>query len=444
MKKQIEGKLTKGSIAQHVIKMSLAASVGLAAIFLVDLVDIYFLSLLGKDEITAAVGYASTIIFFTTSLSIGFAIVMTALVSRSIGERDHEIASRWMTNVFALTIIITSPIAILIWICIPFFLEMLGAQGSSLDMASTYLRILIPSAPILGFAMSSASVLRSLGDAKRAMLATVGGAVVNAVFDPFFIFTLDLGIEGAAYATVLARLSVFYLAFYPLKKYHDMHIYFDWRLFKKDLRPMIQIFVPAVLTNLATPIGNAYVMFAISKFGESAVAGISVIGRLTPVAFAVVYATSGAVGPIIGQNYGAKYIDRVQETLSNTLQFLLIYVILTSIILWLLADTIAASFHLDAEGKELVILFCKYISITFFLNGAIFVSNAAYNNLGKAKVSTYINFAKATIFTMPFVYFGAEYYGAIGILVGQALGASIIGIAAILYAFQFIRNLKSN
>lgn len=213
MKNQTEGKFTKGSIAGHVIKMSLAASVGLAAIFLVDLIDIYFLSLIGKDEITAAVGYASTIIFFTTSLSIGFAIVMTALVSRAIGAKNYELANRLMTNVFALTLLITTPIAILTWIFIPFFLELLGANGSTLDLASSYLRILIPSVPILGFAMSSASVLRSLGDAKRAMYSTVSGAIVNGIFDPIFIFTFDLGIEGAAIATVLARVSVFSLPF---------------------------------------------------------------------------------------------------------------------------------------------------------------------------------------------------------------------------------------
>jgi putative MATE family efflux protein len=444
MKNQSEGKLTKGSIAGHVIKMSLAASVGLAAIFLVDLIDIYFLSLIGKDEITAAVGYASTIIFFTTSLSIGFAIVMTALVSRAIGAKNHELANRLMTNVFALTLLITTPIAILTWIFIPFFLELLGAKGSTLGLASSYLRILIPSVPILGFAMSSASVLRSLGDAKRAMYSTVGGAIVNGIFDPIFIFTFDLGIEGAAIATVLARVSVFFFAFYPLKKIHEMSIQFKWLFFKKDFKTMVNIFIPAVLTNLATPIGNAYVMFAISKFGESAVAGISVVGRLTPVAFAVVYASSGAVGPIIGQNFGANFIDRVQETLSKTLEFLLVYVIATSIILFVLAEQIASSFHLDEEGKLLVIVFCKYIAMTFFLNGAIFVSNAAYNNLGKAKVSTYVNFAKATMFTIPFVYYGAEYYGVVGVLIGQAVGASIIGVIAILYAFQFIRNMKPN
>jgi Na+-driven multidrug efflux pump len=78
------------------------------------------------------------------------------------------------------------------------------------------------------------------------------------------------------------------------------------------------------------------------------------------------------------------------------------------------------------------------------MNGAIFVSNAAYNNLGNAKMSTYVNFAKATFFTIPFVYYGALYYGAVGIIVGQAVGASIIGTIAILYAYNFTNNLKPN
>jgi|JI8StandDraft_1071087.scaffolds.fasta_scaffold75931_2 putative MATE family efflux protein len=444
MKHQISAKLTTGSIYQHVIKMSLAASIGLASIFLVDLADIYFLSLLNMDEITAAVGFGGSILFFTTSMSIGFAILMTALVSRSIGALDKTTANRWMTNVYALTLIVSIPVAVVVYIFTPSLLRMIGAHGLSLELGESYLRILIPSVPIFSLAITSGSVLRALGDAKRAMYSTIGGAVVNAILDPIFIFNFNLGIEGAAYASFLARIAVFFIAFMPLKTIYKMHIEFNWIFFKKDLKPMLSIFFPAVLTNLATPIGNAYVMYAIADFGESAVAGISVIGRLTPVAFSVVYASSGAVGPIIGQNYGANLISRVQETITKTLQFILYYVIISSIVLWLLADSIADSFGLDSEGKYLVVVFCKYLSFTFFMNGAIFVSNAAYNNLGNAKMSTYVNFAKATFFTIPFVYYGALYYGAVGIIVGQAVGASIIGTIAILYAYNFTNNLKPN
>ncbi|WCL49869.1 MATE family efflux transporter [Leptospira sp. GIMC2001] len=436
-----KGKFVTGSIWRHVIVMSLTASVGLIAIFFVDLVDIYFLSILGESEIAAAVGFAGAILFFMIALSIGLSITMTALVSKSLGSGNRARAIGWMANVYLLIVYITVPISIVVWIFIPELLSMIGAEGKVLSLGMDYLRIIVPSSPILALAMGSGAVLRAIGDAKRSMFSTMGGAIVNAVLDPIFIFYFELGIEGAAVATVCSRFAILAIALHPLYHLHKMFDGFHFNHFRLELREMMKIFFPAALTNLATPIGNAYVMFTIAAFGESAVAGMSVIGRLAPVAFAVVFASSGAVGPIIGQNFGAERFDRLMETLTKSYYFVFGYVVFISIVLYAMSDWIADWFYLEDSAREIVILFCKYISITFSLNGAMFVSNAAYNNLGLAKYSTYFNFAKATIFTIPFVYFGSIWWNAPGVIFGQAIGASIIGAISILFSYKLIQNL---
>ena len=101
------------------------------------------------------------------------------------------------------------------------------------------------------------------------------------------------------------------------------------------MRPIMTIAGPAVLTNLATPIGSGFVLRTMSQFGDSAVAGAAIMGRITPVAFAAVFALSGAVGPIVGQNAGAGLYDRVRSTLRNALVFNVVYVALVWLILWL-------------------------------------------------------------------------------------------------------------
>ena len=128
------------------------------------------------------------------------------------------------------------------------------------------------------------------------MWATLSGGIVNAILDPLFIFGFGWNIEGAAIASVIARFSVLFFSLYPLIRSHQLVALpsmVQWRL---NIRPIIAIAIPAIITNTATPIGNAIVTTGIAQYGEDFVAGFAVIGRLTPVCFAVIFALSGAVG----------------------------------------------------------------------------------------------------------------------------------------------------
>ena len=418
--------------------MTSAAAVGLMTLFVVDLVDMFFLSLLGEVALAAAVGYAGSILFFTTSISIAFAITSGALVSRSIGSQRREDASRYATNVLAFGVCFSFIISLLIWFNIPHFLDLLGATGRAKILAQQYLQIIIPSMMVLGVAMAGTGILRAVGDAKRSMYATVSGGLVNAVLDPIFIFGLDLGIQGAAIASVIARLVVMLVALHGVVKVHNLLDRFSFSAFIGDLKDIIRIAGPAMLTNVATPIGNAYVMISLAKFGDGAVAGMSIIGRVIPVAFGMVFALSGAVGPIIGQNFGAQKFGRVRETLRDALAFCTGVVVLVSLILYLLQNQIVSVFSAGEDAAELIRFFCTWVSLSFVFNGSLFVANAAFNNLGYAHYATIYNVAKATLGTLPFVYFGAMIGGAPGVLAGQAIGSVCVGTLAIFAGFKIV------
>ena len=175
-----------------------------------------------------------------------------------------------------------------------------------------------------------------------------------------------------------------------------------------------------------------------SKFGDSAVAGMSVIGRVSPVAFAIVFAVSGAIGPIIGQNLGVGRLDRVKEALSKSFWFICLIVIVVSIILFSFKGLLITIFQLKRDAINLIYAFTLFVSISYIFVGAGFVANAAFNNLGRSSYPLVINILKATILRMPFVYIGAKYYGAVGVLMGRAIGALIIGLIAYLYAYVYI------
>ncbi|MCL1048400.1 MATE family efflux transporter [Shewanella abyssi] len=435
-------KFVQGSILRHILVMSSTAAVGISALFVVDLMDIFFLSLLGEQELAAAVGYAGTISFFTTSIGIGLSIALGALVSRAIGAKEIEKAKRLLLNSAVVTLVISVVVAICVFIFIPELLALVGATGKTAELAASYLYILVPSMPLICLAMALGSALRAVGDAKLSMISTLVGGGVNAVFDPIFIFMFAMGIEGAAVASVLARLAVLVVAARGVIVKHNLFGRFNKEHFIADLTPIFAIAGPAMLTNVATPIGNAVVTRAIADFGDSYVAGWAVLGRLIPVSFGMIFALSGAVGPIVGQNYGAMEFGRVKESLTRAIQFCCAYVLVVSVLLFFSRNQIISVFDMKGDAAELILFFCSYIAVFFIFSGVLFVANASFNNLGKAKYSTLFNVGKATIGTIPFVYFGALWGGVHGVLVGQAIGSIIFGVLGVLMAYRLVDKVR--
>ncbi len=197
-----------------------------------------------------------------------------------------------------------------------------------------------------------------------------------------------------------------------------------------DIAPLAIIAVPAILTQLATPIGSAYITRSMAQFGEDAVAGMAIVARITPVAFGTIFALSGAVGPIIGQNFGAGQHDRVREAFRDAMIFTLVVVIGMTALLFLFRAPIADLFGAQGIARELVFLFCGPLALAFIFNGQIFVANSAFNNLGHPFYSTWINWGRQTLGTVPFVWVFANWMGAPGVLIGQAAGGVIFGFIA--------------
>ena len=190
---------------------------------------------------------------------------------------------------------------------------------------------------------------------------------------------------------------------------------------------------------MATPVGQALITRMVAGYGEAAVAGMAIAGRLTPVAFAMLFALAGAVGPIFGQNLGAGRMDRVARTFREAVLFTGLVIVAVSAVLFLLRAPLADLFHAEGLTRDLLYLFCGPLSLFFFFNGLIFVSNAACNNLGAAMQSTAVNWARHTIGTVPFAYVGAQWWGAQGVLIGQSVGGIVFGLLAVWLAWRVIR-----
>lgn len=427
---------------RHVVQMSLTASVGLMAIFAVDFVDMVFIAMLGNDALAAAVGYAGTLLFFTNSINIGLSIAAGSLVAREIGAGRSEQAQRYATSVAMLAVFTGLLVPLLVWLNLQSLLAALGATGEVQQLAARYVQIIMPTMAVMGIAMTAMAVLRAHGDARRSMLATLYGGAANAVLDPILIFGLGLGLDGAAMASVVGRIAMLLTALAPAVKVYDGFAPPSLPRLVSNYRDVAGIAVPAVLTSIATPVGNAIVTREIARFGTDAVAGMAVIGRLMPVAFAVIFALSGAIGPIIGQNFGAKRFDRVRGAFVAGIKFTAVFVIAMAALLYFLRAPVADLFEATGDVRALIYLFCGPLALAAFFNGLIFVANASFNNLGHPIYSTWINWGRHTLGTWPFAIAGAWLAGAPGVLVGQALGGVVFAATAWWLANRVMKQLS--
>jgi len=437
-----QGLYTEGSIWHHLIRMTASGGLGLLALFAVDLADLFFIGLIGEQALAAAVGFAGSIMFFTQSLSIGLSIAVGATVSRALGKNDRLKASELVTSGVIVVFLTSLVLTLVVWIYRLALLTWLGAEGETLTLASDYLAIILPSFPFLAVGMAAGGVMRAQGDAKAALWLTLSGALVNAVLDPLLIFGLDMGLSGAAVASVFSRLTIFVFGVYMILYSYGLLTRPSLSYLRRDLPELTAIAVPSVLTNLATPIGLAYVTATMAQYGDAAVAGTAIIGRLQMVAFVGLFALSSVVGPIAGQNWGALHFDRVSAVFRDALKFVALYCLVASAVLALSTPLIRIAFPVSAESAELIRLFTYGLSLVYLFNGATFVTNALFNNLGAPKASTVFNIAKATLFTIPFVWLGSRLGGAPGVLIGQAIGAALVAIVGVLWAARWLKTLS--
>ena len=442
-KAKVEAKFVTGSIMRHVIVLSSTASIGLVSLFAVDLIDFYFLSLLHVQAITASLAFAAAIMFFNMSFSIGLSIAMSATVARALGAKQDMQARHLALNNLVVSVSFTAIIALPTWIFRIELLQAIGAAGASLDYAERYLRIILPSLPLLSIAMSGGGLVRVMGAPKLSMFAMLSGSVVNLILDPILIFYFDMGIEGAAWASVAARVAISLSVLYIIYFMHDFSVGFAYSKFKAQLPIIFAIALPAMATQLATPVANAFMTWEMSHYSESYMAGWSFAGRATPVVFGVIFALSGAIGAIYGQNFGARKFDRVKRTLTDSALFVLIYCLVAWMVFYLAIDYVLASFHIVGDAEAFMQFVAIWIGPTFVFYGMLFVANAAFNNLGYPLISTAFNFGKATLGTIPFVMYGSYIMGAEGIFIGNGLGNVIFGVGALLTCLYIINKLAN-
>ena len=439
-----EARFISGSILRHILVMAGTGALGLVSVFAGDLANLLFLGQLHDTEVLAAVGYASTLLFFSISVGIAFSIATTSVVSPAIGAGQKTEARRLATSALVLTAVACFSLVAIVWPFMRPIVESFGAQGRTLDLAVEYLRIIYPTFPLVALGMTSGGIMRSAGDPRQSMFVTLSGAIVNVILDPIFILVLHFGLHGAAWASVISRFVMVSVGFWGVARVHGLLQWPDKAQLSPDIKRLLIVGVPAIATNLATPTANAFVTQALAGYGDAAVATWSVYGRVNPVAFGAIFALTGSIGPIIGQNLGARKFDRVRETIIQTIGVTIGFTMLAWFVLALLPEWIVRVFGLSGESVPLVYLFCRWLPPLFAFLGFLFTANAVFNTLRHPHYATLFNWGRATLGTIPFVMIGGHFAGAAGVFTGSMVSGILFGSAALWVSLRLVDRMAAD
>jgi Na+-driven multidrug efflux pump len=199
------------------------------------------------------------------------------------------------------------------------------------------------------------------------------------------------------------------------------------------MKIILAIFIPAMLTNIATPIWSSYMMKNLAEYWDDAVAGMAVIWRLLPILFVYVFAMSWSIWSIVGQNYWAELYDRVYETIKKSILMASWYVVIAVILLIAFNGMIISAFNLQWDWAELLIFYSYFLAIFFIFNAVLFVGNATFNVIWKAYLSTITNILKSLVFLIPLVYVFSQEFWMKGILIAEAISILLTWIITLIF-----------
>ncbi|NRB33800.1 MAG: polysaccharide biosynthesis C-terminal domain-containing protein [Rhodobacteraceae bacterium] len=437
-----EGRFLSGSTMGHVARMTLTGALGISFVFLVDAVNLFWLAQFGTPQLVAAIGFAFAIQYFSVSSGIGLMIAANVLVSRAIGAGDRGMARTQAGSAMAIAFAVQSLMAATIVIFRHDLVAMAGATGETAILAARYLAISVPSLGVMVVAMVANAVLRAEGDAARSMYVTLISGGVALIIDPPLIYYF--GLDGAATGLVISRCIMLAVALRFAIGTHDLVARPALRSILLCLTPFAFVAGPAILTQMATPVGNYLLTTVMAQFGDDAVAGWAVVGRLTVLAFGGIFSLSGAIAGIFGQNYGGKRWERLRMAYRDALIFGVGY----SIVMWGLLvaclPLIKTAFALQPGGEIVLDAFIYIGAGAVVCAAALFVSNAAFNALGKPGRSTFVNWLRDGILTLPLALWGAAAFGAPGVIYAQALAGALVGLGSAIWGWYFVQRLTAS
>jgi len=408
------------------------------------LIDAWFLGRVG-DRALAAHAFSFPILMIVTSVAIGLGAGTSSVVARAIGSGDHRRARRLATDSLLLSFIITAALSALGVVTIGPLFRLLNAPEDMIPLIRGFMIILYAGVPFVVVGMVGMASMRATGDTRLPSKLMIIGAILNVALDPVLIFGLGpipaLGLNGAAYAALIARGVIFIGALYLLRGKLNMVSLNkpDPGELRRSWRDILHVGIPAAGTNAIVPIGAAVITAMIARYGPEAVAGFGVASRIESMMLVIYYAMSAIIGPFVGQNLSAGKQDRILHALRLCTAFCIVSGLAIAVFLAVAADFLPSLF---SDSEDVVRIARSYLwiaPISYGTYGMVMVMCASFNGLGQPMPAVAISVARMLVFYVPLAVVGMFFFDARGIFAAYAAANVASGIIAYAWAKKTVR-----
>ncbi|MEO0617785.1 MAG: MATE family efflux transporter [Pseudomonadota bacterium] len=423
--------LTEGPVRGHLINLSVPMVWGIVAAMSISLADAYFLGQIGTTEL-AAISFTFPVVFTFTTLAIGLGAGASSVVSRAIGEGDRSTVRRLATDAMILAVMIVILVCIIGYMTIEPLFVVLGAEGAVLENIIAYMRVWYLGVPFLVVPMVANNLIRATGDSLIPSLIMIASAIVNVGLDPVLIFGLlgfpALGVEGAAWASLIARAITLVLSLWIVIRRESLIAFVIPPLeeLAASWRRVLSVGIPAAAGNMMNPIGIALATSFLAGYGAENVAAFGAATRIESFAAIPLLAMSAAIGPIAGQNWGRGKPDRIRDALRLAFAFSVGWALLLCALSWIGGRFVAGLFSDDATVIDGIVTYLRIIAVSIGGYGVIVVAAACCNAVGYSLFGAGIFATRMMVLYVPLTFAAAHFLG-VTAMFGAILAANILG-----------------
>jgi putative MATE family efflux protein len=421
--------MTETPVRKLVIKLAVPTVFTMLVTAFYNTADTYFVGGLGTQQ-TGAVGVVFSIMAILQAFSFFFGHGSGNFVSRKLGAKKMDEAKTMASTGFSTAIIVGIVIAIVGNIFAPWIAKMLGATPTILPYAVDYLRFILLGAPFIMGSFVQNNLLRFQGSAFYGMIGMVSGGVMNLILDPILIYGFHMGVMGAGMATMISQIVSFFILFAMNNKvscvpFRFSNIHPSFRLYAEVVRGGLPSLARQGLASLSVICLNHIA----GGYGDAAIAAMSIVSRVSVIAFSAVIGIGQGFQPVVGFNYGARKKKRVKDAYRFTTVVTSVFLLFVAAAGFIFSKQIIHCFRKDdIDVINIGAQALKYQCLTLPFMGFITMSNMMAQTMGLAFRATLMSMYRQFIFFLPALFTLTFYFGLTGLEISQPI-ADVFSVA---------------
>lgn len=437
--------LKEAKVASALLKLGIPTMIGMLISALYNAVDAYFVSGLGISQM-GAVSVVFPIVQIIIGLGMMFGAGASSYISRLLGKGDNEQASRTASTTLFSSIFTGLIIIAGIMLFLDQVLTALGATETILPYARAYAKIYVVGSIINVFTVTMNNLLTAQGATKFTMTAMLMGSIANLILDPIMIYGMDLGIEGAAIATVISLcINMLFYIIYIIRKQSVFKLSVKNITFSRGIYvEILKIGIPVLLFQLLVSVSMGLTNTAAKPYGDFAVASMGTVIRIMTVVTYVVFGFLKGFQPFAGYNYGAKQYDRLRESIKICIKWSTVFCVITAIALIVYSDNIVSVFGTDKDMLNLAAKTLKVNALLFVTFGFQMVYASLYLAVGKSLAGSILSLGRQGIFFIPLIFVLPHFWGLTGLIIVQPVADIMATIITVIFAVKIKSELNKH